>query len=55
MRLPEADPGDAAKRSSFTSLTILMRLIIRDSDLVLIGWLENQTGDDGNEAFSGSK
>jgi len=53
--LPATGPGEAAKRSSFTSLTILMRLIILDSKTVLIGWLENHTGDEGNDAFSGSK
>ena len=47
--------GEAANKSSFTSLTILMRLTMRSSILTLSGWLENQTGDEGSEAFSGTK
>ena len=50
----EAD-GEAAMSSSLTSLTILTRLSMRSSIFVLSGWLENHTGDEGSEAFSGNK
>jgi|NOAtaT_7_FD_contig_21_5592260_length_230_multi_2_in_0_out_0_1 hypothetical protein len=49
------DVGDAANKSSFTSLTIFILFIMRSRILLPIGWLENQTGDDGSEAFSGKR
>jgi len=47
--------GEAAINSSFTSRTIFIRFSILSSILGLIGWLENHTGDEGSEDFSGSK